>query len=411
MKKSIAAVTLVILLLALPMGFGQEKTASENFIFKTEVHVDVLLHLLAHMDIGKDDASLYSEEYIKNISQEKQKLGLKADLKDKMDAMKDVFMSDNGLRYIDFLPFYVVDYDELIKGLRWLATETKEKTQNEALNRFRTRFSTSQKQRDFMSEFSRILDHEYQTFYRDYWEKEQERLAAIKRRFEEFVITNGKKVFSPVMMKEKKSAVVFLCLSMTRYGRGFSSRDRFGAAVKFPEKEEEFLPPFIMAIHEMTHQFSDALVMKAEKMERSQSDTAEGSEGYRIHMASEYGVIYADYLLLQKFLPEYLKDYLIFFWDGPEEEAKDKSPEELLKAFKHGLNCPTNPSASCGLYRHLVIVARMAGPIRNKKAGRIPQRLRLKRTLKRFVRPWRLPENRPRSVRPASCKASNRHLK
>jgi len=102
---------------------------------------------------------------------------------------------------------------------------------------------------------------------RDYWKKEQERLADMKGQFEEFLKTNGEKAFSPVMKKEKKNAVVYLCLSMTRAGKGFSSRDRFGAAVKFPEKREEFLPSFIMAIHEMTHQFSSSLVMKAENLD------------------------------------------------------------------------------------------------------------------------------------------------
>jgi len=325
---------LVVFLLFSIRGFGQEKPASDNFAFKTKVHVDVLLHLLAHMDIGKDAASLYSEEYIKKISQEKEKLGLSDDLRIEMDAIKDVFISDSGLRYIDFLPFYVRDYEELLTGMRWLATETNEKNRNEALNSFRESFSATVKQRNFMAEFARILDHEYQAFYRDYWQKEQKRLAAVKAQFEGFVTANGEKIFSSVMKRENKTALVYLCLSMTRNGRGFHSKDRFGGAVKFPEKTEDFLPLFIMAIHEMTHQFSDALVMKAEGMDRSQSDTAEGSEGYRIHMASEYGVIYTDYLLIQRFLPDYLKDYLIFFWDGPEEEAKDKSPEVLVKAFK-----------------------------------------------------------------------------
>jgi hypothetical protein len=333
-RKNKIMISLILFSFAFSMGFGQEKSSEENFIFKTEVHVDLLFHVLAHMDLGNDAANLYSEDYIKNISIEKQKLGLKADLKDKMDSIKDVFISDNGLRMIDFLPFYLGDYDELIKGLRWLATETEEKNPNEALNSFRKDFSTSPEWRDFIGKFSEILENEYQTFYLDYWKKEQERLAVSKEQFEGFVKTNGEKVFSPVMKKEKKNAVVFLCLSMTRYGRGFSFGERFGAAVKFPEKREEFLPGFIMAIHEMTHQFSDAIVMKAEEMDRSQSSTAEGSEGYRVHMASEYGVIYAQCLLFQRFLSEYLRDYLLYFSDDSDREAKDKPTEELVKIFK-----------------------------------------------------------------------------
>jgi hypothetical protein len=332
--KTQTMISLIVFSIGFSTGWCQEKASDENFVFKTEVHVDLLFNILAHMDLGNDDANLYSEDYIKDISIEKQKLGLKADLKDKMDSIKDAFISDNGLRMIDFLPFYLADYDEFIKGLRWLGTETEEKNPNEALNSFRKDFSTSPERRDFIGKFSEILENEYQTFYLDYWKKEQERLAVSKEQFEGFVKTNGEKVFSPVMKKEKKNAVVFLCLSMTRYGRGFSFGDRFGAAVKFPEKTGEFLGGFIMAIHEMTHQFSDALVMKAENVDYSQSNTADGSDGYRVHMAFEYGVIYAEYLLFQKFLPEYLRDYVLYFSDNSDKEAKDKSTEELVKIFK-----------------------------------------------------------------------------
>jgi hypothetical protein len=66
--------------LAFAVGFGQERSAAGNFVFKTEVHLDLLLPAMAHMDIGKDDSSRYSEDYIKSISLEKQKLSLKADL-------------------------------------------------------------------------------------------------------------------------------------------------------------------------------------------------------------------------------------------------------------------------------------------------------------------------------------------
>ena len=311
-----------------------QRDSSDDFVFRTEVHADILLHAMAHMDIGKDDSSRYSEDYIKGISLEKQKLGLKADLKNKMDAIKDVYISDNGLRRIRFLPFFVADYEEFITGLNWLATDSIETAQNQFLNSFKKRYLTTQEQRDFIKDFAAILDHEYQAFYRDYWKKEQERLATIKGQFEEFAARNGRRVFSPVMKKEKKNAVVFLCLSMTRAGRGFSSQNRFGAAVKFPETREEFLPSFFMAVHEMTHQFSTALVMKAENMESSQRSTAAGSEGYRIHLASEYGAIYADYLLFRKFLPEYLKDYCLFFLGSFEKNAKDASPEELEKMFR-----------------------------------------------------------------------------
>jgi hypothetical protein len=329
-------ISLVSFLLAFAVGFGQETPASDKFVFKTEVHVDLLFHALAHIDLGDDDANLYSEGYVGTIHKEKQALGLKADLKDRLDAMKGVFISEpsmGGLRMIDFLPFYITDYNEFIDGLNWLATDSEDHHKNPRIDSFK-RYITRQEQREFIKALSGILDEEYRTFYRDHWKREQERLADVRRQFEVFVRTNGGKLFSPVMSKEKKGAVVYLCLSMTRWGRGFSSKDRFGAAVKFPEKREEFLGALITAVHEMTHQFSDALVMKAEGMDRSQSDTAAGSEGYRVHLASEYGVIYAEYLLFRKFLPEHLNDYCLFFLDAFGKDVKDRSPEELDKAFR-----------------------------------------------------------------------------
>jgi len=48
----------------------------------------------------------------------------------------------------------------------------------------------------------------------------------------------------PAMRKYNKSCVIYLCLSMTQNGRGSVSPDIFGAAVKFPESQEEILASF-----------------------------------------------------------------------------------------------------------------------------------------------------------------------
>jgi hypothetical protein len=288
---------------------------------------------LAHIDTGNDAANLYSEDYVKKILNEKQKLGINADLTNKLNSIKDIFIPDKGLRTIDFFPFGFSNYEEFLKGLNWLATNSNEKNQNDTLNLYRTRITT-QKQRDFIGKFSGILDHEYQTFYRDYWKKEQARLSVIKGQFEEFVKTNGEKILSAVMIKEKKKTEFYLCLSMTQNGRGFRSRYGFGAAVKFPENKEEFLPSFITSAREITLQITNPIISKAENIDTSHISTMEGSEGFKIHMAVEYGAIYLDYLLFRKSLPEYLKDFLLFYSEAPEREVKDKSIEELEKMFK-----------------------------------------------------------------------------
>lgn len=333
-RKNATGTIFLLLLLAISTIFCQKRAPTENFIFKTEVHVDLLFHILAHIDTGNDAANLYSEDYVKKILDEKQKLGISTDLTSELDSIKDIFIPDKGLRMIDFFPFGFSNYEEFLKGLNWLATDSKEKSQNETLNLYRTKFITTQEQSDFIGKFSEILDHEYRTFYRDYWKKEQERLAVIKGQFEEFVKTNGEKLFSSVMKKEKKKTEFYSCLSITRYGRGFHSSYGFGAAVKFPENKDEFLPSFITSAREITLQFSSPIIIKAENIDYSQSSTMEGSEGFKIHAAVECGAIYLDYLLFQKFLPEYLKDFLLFYSEAPEKEVKDKSIEELENIFK-----------------------------------------------------------------------------
>jgi len=336
-RKDVTMTIFILFSFASSFGFCLDKSPNENFIFKAEVHVDLLFHVLAHIDTGNDAANLYSEDYAKKILNEKQKLGIDADLTNKLNSIKDIFIPDKGLRMIDFFPFGFSDYEEFIKGLNWLATDSNEKNQNDTLNLYRTKFITTQKQRDFIGKFSGILDYEYQTFYRDYWKKEQARLSVIKGQFEEFVKTNGEKILSAVMNKENKKTEFYLCLSMTRNGRGFRSRYGFGAAVKFPENKQEFVPSFITSAREITLQIINPIILKAENIDISHSSTMEGSEGFKIHMAVEYGAIYLDYLLFRKSLPEYLKNFLLFYSEAPEKEVKDKSIEELENMFKTSL--------------------------------------------------------------------------
>jgi hypothetical protein len=332
--KSAAMEIFLLFLLSISIVSCQKKSVTEDFIFKTEAHVDLLFHVLAHIDTGNDAANLYSEDYVKLILNEKQKLGIDSDLTNELSSIKDTFIPDKGLRMIDFFPFGFDDYKEFLKGLKWLATDSNEKNQNEILNLYRTKFVTTQEQRDFIGKFSEVLDHEYKIFYRDYWKKEQERLSVIKGQFEEFVKTNGEKLFSSVMKKEKKKTEFYSCLSMTRYGRGFGSRYGFGAAVKFPENKDEFLLSFITSAREIALEISTPIIEKAENIDYSQSSTMEGTEGFKIHMAIEWAGVYLDYLLFRKFLPEYLKDFLLFYSESPEKEVKDKSIEELENIFK-----------------------------------------------------------------------------
>jgi len=88
------------------------------------------------------------------------------------------------------------------------------------------------------------------------------------------------------MRKYNKSCVIYLCLSMTQNGRGSVSPDIFGAAVKFPESQEEILASFFCSIHEMTHQFVAEITLKSAAAKPGAASTMSKNEGYQIHRLS-----------------------------------------------------------------------------------------------------------------------------
>ncbi|SHJ29145.1 hypothetical protein SAMN05444401_2625 [Clostridium amylolyticum] len=51
--------------------------SNETFHFETTLHIDILYHLLAHMDLGQDFTNLYSMEYINTMEGEKYNLSIR----------------------------------------------------------------------------------------------------------------------------------------------------------------------------------------------------------------------------------------------------------------------------------------------------------------------------------------------
>jgi hypothetical protein len=315
--------------------------AQDEVIFRMEVHADLVFHLLAHMDIGEDASSLYSPDYINMINREKARLaGATEPLEEKLAAAKKIYVPDQKLRMVNFLPFYCNGFESLWQGLKWLAEEEKGKSPNPDLSYFEQDFHSPEAKK-FLSLFAFSMKSEYESFYKDYWERRQKELLPLKEKFSKFWRDKGLKFMRPAMRKYNKRCVIYLCLSMTQYGRGFIYPDIFGAAVKFPEIQEEILASFFFSIHEMTHQFMDEITLKSAAAKPGAASTMSGSEGYQIHLLMEKAVIYADYLLCQKFLPEYLEDYVRFFL-GPTENikpaqnvsfSKSKSEEKFRERF------------------------------------------------------------------------------
>ena len=320
---------------------GSEPT---EIILRTEVQVDLFFHCLAHMDIGQDASSLYSQAYMGRISREKIQNSLDpAWLTSEMDKIKDIYIPDQKLRMINFLPFQFMNVEQLLEGLKWLSGDLQGNSLQPFLPYFRQRYFSSPGAQSFLRTLTKILAVEYQSFYREFWKRQNGQRAALKELFRALFEESGLKLLAPAL-KDKKGVVIYLCLSMTRNGRGFSSGDYFGAVIKFPEQEDEILKSFFMSIHEMTHLFLDEWTLRQSGHPDATGSTLSGSERYDIHLLKEKAVLYADYLLCKKILPTLRTDYLLTFLELSGEEDQGNLaqllPTKLEKLFKARISLP-----------------------------------------------------------------------
>jgi hypothetical protein len=142
--------------------------AQDEVIFRKEVHVDLVFHLLAHMDIGEDASSLYSPDYINMINQEKARLaGAAEPLEEKLTAAKKIYVPDQKLRMVNFLPFACNGFESLWRGLKWLAEEEKGESPSPYLSYFKQDFHSPEAKK-FLSLFALSMKSEYESFYKDY---------------------------------------------------------------------------------------------------------------------------------------------------------------------------------------------------------------------------------------------------
>lgn len=308
----------------------------EVFHFGTEFHIDILYHLLAHMDLGQDFTNLYSKKYINTIEGEKYNLGISNDgVEEKLNNIKDIYIRNN-LHILNFLPYKFNSYDEFIEALVWLAGDSTVEHDDSFMRICKEKYFISVESKVFLREFIKIMQYEKESFYENYWCKKQKELENVKYKFIDLCNKKLSKIFLPIIKYENKQPLIYLSLSMTCNGRGgFTSKKFLNAAVKFPQREEEFIESFFTAIHEMTHQFVDDITFKAmgvnDKFMVIDYDT---------HNIRESAVIYTDYLLCKKYLPEHLEKYLSFMLNGSEHNNGNSKTsindleEEFNKKFQ-----------------------------------------------------------------------------
>lgn len=310
--------------------------SNEVFRFGTEFHIDILYHLLVHMDLGQDFTNLYSKEYIKTMEGEKYNLGICDEgLQEKLNNIKDIYMRNN-LYILNFLPYKFNNYDEFIEALGWLAGYSTVEHDDSFIRICKEKYFISNESKVFLRNFMKIMQYEKESFYENYWCKKQKELENVKYKFIDLCNKKLSKIFLPIIKCENKQPLIYLSLSITCHGRGgFTSKEFLNAAVKFPQREEEFIESFFTAIHEMTHQFVDDITFKAmgvnDKFMVIDYDT---------HIIKESAVIYTDYLLCKKYLPEHLEKYLSFMLNEPKynngnsKTSINELEEEFNKKFQ-----------------------------------------------------------------------------
>jgi len=322
-----------------------QNRAQNELIIRTAAHVDLFFHVLAYLNIGEDASSYYSPDYIRRIRQEKAKLStVDNHLEENLLTAAKIYLSDQNLRMINFLPFMCNSYKELWRGLRWLAEEENGESLNPYFPYFKQKYFKSAEAKKLLSILATYMKREYETFYQSYYEKKLEEFFQVKEQFFRYWQDKGQKLLGTLFKIYGRRPLIFLSFSLIKHGLGFSAPGFICAAVKFPESEEEIIYSFFWSIHEMTHQLVDETTQKSAGLEAVASTNVSDKLGYQVHLMKEKAVIYADYLLMRKLLPELLREYLIFFLSLYEQKDPADyflfSINEIEDKFKTTFNLP-----------------------------------------------------------------------
>ena len=299
---------------------------------RREFFVDAVFHLLAHLDIGRDAASLYLPEYVEEMRRARQ-AALPAAAADRLRAQ---LQEHPGLKIINFLPFFCPDSNQLPAELRQLDADVvpRESWIMKRLGDDLNGVPVSVR-RDFFAGFADLLELEAGRYYRAYWQRRSAALDPCSARFQELWRTEGHRLLEPLVAAhpgQSPQIRIYLVQSMTRNGRGFSSAGGLGAAVKAPADDDQIHASFLQVLHEITHRFSDPLTRMDHPM---RSTSAADAQGFRIHNAFEKAAIYGDYLLLKRAASPLLRPYLE--WISRPQAALPLA--ELESGFLHRLDC------------------------------------------------------------------------
>lgn len=261
-------------------------------------HSDIVFHVLTHMKV-KNASNIFNETYIKEIMQEKQKLGITDNLIEELEDLTDYYMEHfERLAIINFIPLVTNSFDELTQTIvNW-------------------RNFTDYDRKKFINHFVAILEKE-KAFYQRYWYQKDDRLKNRKTTVEKNLkdrLTLFKCLFEYYKQCKHTRVEILLSYSMGQNGRGCLNQDIQLVALPFPISESDEKNTFFMTLHELTHSCTDNLVGDAKDISMKNGS----------HALTENIVMIADYELIKVVDPTLVEDY--FRWIC----KKSKNPTDQL---------------------------------------------------------------------------------
>ena len=273
----------------------------------TEKKTDIILHLLAHLEIS-NVASNYDIDYVKYISDLKgeRSSSLYEDLKD---------IDDENMVYLSFMPAFFKTVDSLFQGLSYLCEPNREmingftETELRCLQLLQNVYGNNDP--CGLVKFSEIAKSEYDLFYSLYWESRREDyLRGIKQFKKIWESEDNDKVLTFLRKQGLPSISVYLSEGMRRNGRGIRTSDSSVSTVAgIPFSKKEVFISYYIAVHELLHQVIDGITQSILKINGQQRSLNPDDEEYNIHEQIENSVILAQHLLMGKTVNNRTNEY------------------------------------------------------------------------------------------------------
>lgn len=292
----------------------------------TEKKTDVLLHILAHIDINSV-ASNYDSNYVKYI------FDLKGEKSSSLyESLKGI--DDDNLVYLSFMPAFFTTIDSMFRGLRYLITPGDKmrngftETESRCLHFLQDIYRNTNTAG--LLKFAETAKSECDLFYSEYWESRSEEYLRMINLFKEiWESEDNDRILSFLRDRGLPSINIYLSEGMRKNGRGMRNSS-VCALAKMPDSSEEVFESYYIAIHELLHQVVDGITRSI--LEIDERSLNPDDDEYGIHEQFENSVILAQHLLMQRSANNWTKEYFAFVSKISETDIKNDS--EFFSFFK-----------------------------------------------------------------------------